>query len=543
MENHEHKKLIEAMSSPEFYPDKPDDVIHIQTHISDVFLAGDLVYKIKKPVDMGFLDFTTLEKRHKYCCREIELNRRLTSNIYLGVDSITDENGGYKIKGFGPVAEYAVRMRRLPDENTLASMLERNRVSQEFMDLLTRTLVEFYQNSASGKDIDHFGSFEVIRDNCQENFEQISLSGAGEMNKKKVQIIKTATMSFLEHHENLFRRRVENKHIRDCHGDLKAEHVYDYKGIQILDCIEFNERFRYQDTASDLAFLAMDMEFLGYRPAALYLLSTYVHKTKDPDLMGLIDFYKCYRAMVQVKVRCLQLKGMHPDDGQKARKMAALDRYVDLGYQYALKITRPVVWVICGMIASGKSTIAGRLSNLFSIPWIRSDEVRKSLFKEHFNDPKQDSDTGAFEKGMYSPGATSLVYGRLLLLAQARLKKGQSVILDATCRKRRNRKDIRRLASDSGASVIFIECRCPDSEIKKRLAEREHERSVSDARLEHFEDIKSGMDPFDEIPQNMHIQVQTDQPPDKIVETILAGEYELLARQIQKMQLPGMSME
>lgn len=228
LEKNDHDTLITAMSSADFYPHKPTDIIHKQTHISDVFLAGDLVYKVKKPVNMGFLDFSSLEKRYRFCCEEVRLNQRLTSDIYLGVETITRDNGGYGLNTSGQNVDYAVKMRRLPDENTLEAMLTENRLKQGFIDNLTRILADFYSHSAANsKDMEQFGSFAAIDPNCRENFEQLPPVTATGSNKNKLQTIKNATRLFLDSHKDLFGQRIENGHICDTHGDLKAEHVYD----------------------------------------------------------------------------------------------------------------------------------------------------------------------------------------------------------------------------------------------------------------------------------------------------------------------------
>ncbi|MEE4363588.1 MAG: AAA family ATPase [Desulfotignum sp.] len=526
----DHGTLVAAMASADFYPHKPTEIIHKQTHISDVFIAGDLVYKVKKPVNMGFLDFSTREKRHECCCEEVRLNQRLTTDIYLGVEKITWDKQGYGLNRSGQTVDYAVKMRRLPDENTLESLLVSNRVTESFIDRLIHTLSDFYKTSAlNKKEMEQFGSFSAIEQKCRDNFSHLpdfSDTGAG---KRKMQLIKAATRMYLDRHKDLFDRRIENNHICDTHGDLKTEHVYQYQGVQILDCIEFNHAFRYQDTASDLAFLAMDMDFLGYRPAALYLLSRYVEITSDADLMQVIDFYKCFRAMVQVKVYHLQIETIPShDDAKKAKHIHEMEQYLDLAYQYALKTAFPVIWVTCGMIAAGKSTVAEKMAALFSIPWIRSDDIRKTLFA----DLPDKSGKAGFEKGMYTPEATSLVYGKMLVTAQAALEKGRSVILDATCSRQKERQDILQLARDTSANIIFVECRCPDREIKSRLKNREHQSTVSDARLEHFAAIKQRMDPFDHLSTDVHMPVRTDQSLDSIIETILTGEHELLARQV-----------
>ncbi len=247
--------------------------------------------------------------------------------------------------------------------------------------------------------------------------------------------------------------------------------------------------------------------------------------------MQVTDFYQCFRAMVQVKVHHLQLAQSSPEKvDEKARTIQKMEQYLNLGYRYAVKMASPVIWVVCGMIATGKSTVAKKLAAMFSIPCVRSDEVRKKLFHDL---PEKSGDQG-FEKGIYAPEASSLVYGRMLLDAQAILDKGGSVILDATCRRQKQRQDLLQLSKDTAANIIFVECRCPDRVIKTRLEKRERETTVSDAGPAQFKAIKQDMEPLDDIPKQMHLPVNTDQAPDRIVEIILTGEHELLARQTEK---------
>lgn len=517
------------MKSPDFYPHEIVSVEHRETHISDVFLAGDLVYKLKKAVDIGFLDFTTLEQRRRFCRREVELNRRLASGIYLGVEEITQEGDVYALAGSGDVVDYVVKMKRLDDHDNLQSMLQENSVDAEFLVRLTDVLVHFYEESASVVDRESSGGVDQILANCEENFTQLLSSGQLLNNGDKIEVIRAATESFGKRHRKLLDRRVEEGRIRDCHGDLKTEHVYDAEGVQIIDCIEFNDRFRYQDPAADLAFLAMDMEYLGHFSKALSVLSRYVRKSGDKELMRLIDFYKCYRAMVQTKVLGLQLETQENSAAQQYEILQKVEAYITLAYHYAVKMMQPVLWVVCGLTATGKSTVAARMAELFSITWVRSDHIRKITF-----DNKGDDAPNGFGKGMYSTTATSLVYAKMLLEAQEELESGNSVILDATFRKKQDRDNVLKLAGDCRASVIFVECRCAEAEIKKRLKEREDGHGLSDARLVHWENIKSSTDPFTELPVDTHIVLQTDQPVDRCMETILAGMYELLAEQVRK---------
>lgn len=516
------------MKSPDFYPHEVEVVEHRETHISDVFLAGDMVYKLKKSVDTGFLDFTTLEQRRRFCRREVELNRRLASGIYLGVDKITREGNTYALAGSGEVVDYVVKMKRLDDKDNLQSMLQEYRVNEEFLVRLTDVLVHFYRDSALAEENEPDGTVDQILANCRENFTQMQSSGQLSSNGDKIEVIRAATESFGKRHRELLVRRVEEGRIRDCHGDLKTEHVYDADGVQIIDCIEFNDRFRYQDPAADLAFLAMDMDYLGHPTKALTVLSRYVEESGDQELMRLIDFYKCYRAMVQAKVLGLQSETLEENAAQRQKILQKLEAYIDLAYYYAVKMMQPVLWVVCGLTATGKSTVAARMATLFSITWVRSDHIRRVTFQNEGDDSLH-----AFGAGKYSATATSLIYAKMLLEAQEELEKGNSVILDATFRKKQNRDDVLRLARDCHASVIFVECHCAETEIKKRLKEREGGHGLSDARLEHWEKIKASADPLTELPLDAHIRLQTDQPVDSCMETILAGMYELLGAQMR----------
>ncbi len=526
MEANEGQGLREAMLSPEFYEGRVDNVEHKQTHISDVYLAGDLVYKVKKPVDTGFLDFTTLEKRLVFCRREVELNRRLSDNIYLGVDEIHRQDGLYRLGGSGEIVDYAVVMKRLDDEDNLESMLKRRVDIDAFLSEVTDVLVNFYRHSPRGEKIDECGRPEAILTNCRDNFKQIRAEGAELVDAEKLQLIETATEGFGRRHRGLFAKRVAQGRICDGHGDLKTEHIYNHEGVQILDCIEFNDRFRYQDPAADLAFVAMDMDFLGRSSQALHFLSEYVHRQEDHELMRLIDFYKCYRAMVQVKVGCLKYAAERKES-QRRRRLLLIGRYLDLAYGYGVKMMRPVLWVICGLTATGKSTIAEKLSKLLSLPNLSSDTIRASLFEER----KQKEDFG---QGIYSATATSLVYAKMLVLASEELEAGRSVILDATYRQSSRRGDVLELARNRHVSVIFVECRCDEEEIERRLRKREEDPGLSDARIEHWQKIKETADDFDDIPEEMHIPLQTQGPLDQCLEEVLVDTDRLLALQVKK---------
>jgi aminoglycoside phosphotransferase family enzyme len=242
------------MSEPTFYPHDVQGVEVRETHISLVFLTGGLVYKIKKPVALGFLDFRKLADRRRFCAREVELNRRLSSGVYEGVVAIRDDGkGGLSLAPRGRAVEYAVRMVQLPDRANLAAMLAEGPPTEGLLDDLGRTRAGVYAEARRSEDIDAFGDPELIRFNMEENFEQIAPLAAGLVPPEQWEFVRQVCRAFWKDHRELFMQRVQAGMIRDGHGDLRADHVYFHGGVQIIDCIEFNERFRYGDAALDLA--------------------------------------------------------------------------------------------------------------------------------------------------------------------------------------------------------------------------------------------------------------------------------------------------
>ena len=519
--NHQDQ-IFDVMCRPEFYPHPVSCIEERKTHISHVFLTGDYVYKIKKPVNLDFLDFTTLEKRYYFCHQEVILNKRLSHNVYLDVVPITLIDGKYYLAGPGIPVEYAVKMRQLPEDCSMVRLLKRNKINRVLIGELAVILSEFYVQGPSVDHIHASGAWETILANCEENFQQTTMFAGEILDERIFQIVRSATLSFLHRKKELFDNRIKSKKIRDCHGDLRTGHIYfTDEGIQIIDCIEFNERFRFQDVTSDLAFLAMDLDYEGFPQIANYLLDDYVKHTEDPDVFVLIDFYKCYRAFVRCKVNCICLQKHDLDKKNKAKLLEETNKYLDFAYRYAVQFTRPTLWVVCGMPGSGKSTISRELSRVFRIKAFQSDVVRKEVFGIRPGDP---SDI-PFETGIYSKNASSLTYGRLLLLAQEEIEKGRSVILDATYGKQHDRFEAIRMAKDNEANIIFVECVLKETIIKERLLKRDAGYPVSDARYYHYEDFKKRFEPMNELGDEMHIRVDTEKPLETCMEKILAKDY------------------
>jgi hypothetical protein len=521
------------LEKEQVFPHKTTEPKIVETHISTVFLTGDYAYKIKKAVDFGFLDFTTLKKRKYYCRRELTLNRRLTEDVYLSVETITFDGKRYHWNGPGEVVEYAVKMRQLPDERTFKHLLEEDNVEAGFVDNLAKILSDFYKNAKHSKEIDAFGDIEVVRKNCMENFTQLHPLQEWIPHPRLFKITEFTTRSFLKYHKNLFAKRVKEKKIRDCHGDLRCEHIYDLDRIQILDCIEFNERFRNEDPASDIAFLAMDLDRMGQETVSLELVKKLARDMDDPDLFLLLDFYKCYRAMVQVKIGCFKL----PEAGDRERQALAshVESGLKLAYRYAVQFARPLIRVVCGLTATGKSTLAKEMAETFGLPWLRSDVIRKEMFGKR----PEEENVMEYGKGMYSEEATSLTYGKMLRMAREELENGRSVILDATFSQKKFREEALRLARDTGVNIVFIECVCNQETIKQRLKEREEEKGVADARLKHLDRMKQSFEPLTELSEDKHLVVDTEKSQkEAFTRVVLSGHEKLSIQTDEAIELP-----
>ncbi|RLC71952.1 MAG: hypothetical protein DRI26_04045 [Chloroflexi bacterium] len=326
-------EAVQALLNPVIYPERPKKVELLQTQISFIFLADDFVYKLKKPVDFGFLDFTTLERRRFFCQQEVELNRRLCPEIYLGVVPLVRNKGSFSLKGRGEVVDYLVKMRRLPQERTMDRLLQRNQVSPQMLERLAQKLVDFHRQArtiSSG-----FGDLETCRFNAEENFTQTEKYVGLTLPPSRFERIKSYTRSFLERNAGLFERRVREGRVRDCHGDLHLAHICFTDGICIFDCIEFNERFRYLDVANEIAFLAMDLDYHGRPDLSHYFVQHYVNLSGDRELEKLLNFYKCYRAYVRGKVESFKLDDPHISENEKEATLAVARKYFELAESYA----------------------------------------------------------------------------------------------------------------------------------------------------------------------------------------------------------------
>ncbi len=480
--------LLDFLSQPSSYPHGPESVDLIQTHASYVVLAGQYVFKVKKPVDLGFLDFSTLEKRRHFCEEEVRLNRRLCARIYQGVIPIRWNEGRMCIGDAGEVVEYAVKMHRLEAGRFLTDLITED-ADSALLDPVVDVLAAFYRNQHPSPEVTYWGHTGKLRISTDENFRQTAEFVGEIIPSPAYDAIQVFTERFYEKGEDLFERRCRDGYILDCHGDLRAEHIHlSPRGVCIYDCIEFNERFRYVDVANDVAFLAMDLDFLGRPQMARYFLDRISERTNDLELPRLTDFYKCYRAYVRGKVECLRSgeAEVREDEREEGRDRAR--RYVQLALRYAVIGSAPSVIVVIGGVGTGKSTQARLLSTLLGVEAFSSDKLRKEIAGL----PVFERGDEAARRRLYSGERTVETYAALHECALASTARGCSAILDATFGQAAQRARLRDALSRSGVPLHFIELQATEETIRARLARRSVSRQeMSDARIEDLEMLQS----------------------------------------------------
>jgi aminoglycoside phosphotransferase family enzyme len=334
---HTQRQVVDALLKPEGYLEDPGEIELIQTHISFVFLTKNFVYKVKKAVNFGFLDFSTLEKRKFFCQKELELNRRLCQEVYLEVVPINKSNL-IKINGSGETVEYALKMKRLPQERIMTVLLKENRIDKTTIDELAKIIVKFHSKAQTGGEINEYGSFKIIKVNWDENFGQTLKYVNQTISQTDIEFIQNRVFGFMDHERLLFESRITNNKIRDCHGDMHSGNIFITDPICIFDAIEFNDRFRYSDVASDVAFLAMDLDFRERHDLSVYLIDKYVGYSKDQELAKVLSFYKCYRAYVRGKVISFKLDDLNIDDTEKKSATKEATAYFKLAAAYAREL-------------------------------------------------------------------------------------------------------------------------------------------------------------------------------------------------------------
>ena len=331
------KQVTEALMKPEAYEEDADQIEMVQTHISFVFLTKNFVYKVKKPVNFGFLDFSTLEKRRFFCEKELKLNKRLCDDMYLEVVPINKAET-IKIKGKGETVEYALKMKRMPQEKIMTRLLEEGKVDEKLIEKIAKIIAQVHAKAETNKEISQFGSLAIVKTNWDENFDQTRNVVDKTISAADFKLLSEKIGAFMTKNLPLFEKRIVEGKVRDCHGDIHSGNIFVADKVYIFDAIEFNDRFRYSDVAADIAFLAMDLDFKGRTDLSDFLIEKYVEYSKDNELRELLLFYKCYRAYVRGKVVGFRLSD--PNVGAKEKEAGADEAkaYFKLAGAYAKKL-------------------------------------------------------------------------------------------------------------------------------------------------------------------------------------------------------------
>ena len=508
--------LLAALAHPACYAHHPANVEVMQTHISAVFLAGDEVYKLKKPVKFSFLDYSTLALRHHYCEEEVRLNHRLAPTVYLGVVPVLQTSEGYRVREAvnmqdATAVDYLVRMRRLPPERTLAALIMSGHVTKFGIHALAKRLVRFHSTAAT-TGAAAYGSPTVVWQALADNFHTTAPFVGHTISERQHAIIRTFSEQFFATHQELLMTRVLTDRVREGHGDLRCDHVYFLDdGIAIIDCIEFNPRLRTCDVASELAFLAMDLELRGAASWAKELVHTYATLAEDDALFTLLPFYQCYRAYVRGKVE--SLKSVEPEiptaEQEQARQQAR--RAFRLAYRYARGTPAPALIVVCGQIGTGKSTVAQHVSEQTGFAILNSDVIRKRLAGLL---PTTRA-TADYQAGLYQQDVTRKTYDTIHQAAEEELRSGRGVILDATYKHPEDRRTVLELSTRCQVPLVFVECQTSADIVEQRLREREQRGdNVSDATWALAQREREHFPPFTDLPSQSHVVIDTESDVD-----------------------------
>jgi aminoglycoside phosphotransferase family enzyme/predicted kinase len=487
--------VVHALADPVIYPHHPAEVHHLQTHVSHVFIAGPYVYKLKKAVRFPFLDFSTAALRLKFCTEEVRLNRRLSPGVYLDVVPVTrGADGRVRLGGEGSTLDYVVRMRRLPAERMLTLLLERDGVSDEMMDELARVLAAFHADAPCDGTVAAHAAPAALRERWSQETGALEPFVGSLLRPEDQAVLADFGPAFIARHDGLLRARQEAGRIREGHGDLHAEHVCFIDapaspapdlpplpaGIYVFDCIEFSRPFRCNDVASEIGFLAMDLERLERPDLARRFVTSYAEQAGDRELVRLLPFYAAYRAIVRGKVEGLESAQAEVDAGEREAARQRAVRHLAVAVRKAWEDGGPFVIACTGLAGSGKTTLATALAATTGATHLASDAIRKRA------DGSTVPTVAPVDAGRYTPAARAATYEALVAETEAALAAGRSVVADATFLAVAERALLRAAAERRGCPLVFVECRADETIVRARLEARVGTRSLSDARWDTF---------------------------------------------------------
>lgn len=459
--------LVQRMLQPEFYPHPVQEPIAlIQTHVSFVFLTGDWVYKLKKPVNFGFLDYSTLERRKEFCDREIELNQRGAAELYAGVVAIAQTGDTYQLDATGqqPAVEYAVKMHQFPQDALMSSRFDRGEVTEADIIALARLVADFHRTAPTNDYISRFGEIDQIKVSFDENFEQTVGYIGGPQTQAQFDLTKDWTEAFFANNQDLLNSRVAGGFIRNGHGDLHLGNIcWLNDRPRLFDCIEFNEAFRFVDTMYDVAFLAMDLEARGRVDLANAFVNEYAERSGDWAGLALLPLYLSRQSYVRAKVTSFLLNDMGIPEADRAAAHDRAAAYYRQSASYAQPRSGHVI-LMCGLSGSGKSTVGRQFARQYNGIQIRSDAVRKHLGGVPLDEKGEPS--------LYSPEMTEETYNCLLQLGLDLAERGETVILDAKYDRVALRKAVIEAVQERELDLEIVHCTAGIEVLRDRLNNR-----------------------------------------------------------------------
>jgi len=496
--------LIAALQNPALYPHPVDGFQVIETHISWIILTGTYAYKLKKPVDFGFLDFTELSARKHFCEEELRLNQRLAADLYLEVLPITGSVEAPQLDGAGEPIEYMLKMREFPQAQLMAQVQARGELSDAHIDALAKRIAQFHLATPRVPADHPLSTPEAIVAPMRQNFEQIRplLSEAADL--EQLDALLDWTETTISRLQPLLEQRCQQGFIRECHGDLHLGNatIIDDE-VVLFDCIEFNDPFRLIDIASDAAFLAMDLEDRGLKCQARRFINGWLEHSGDYAALELLNLYKAYRAMVRAKVNLFRLF-QEQDAVQRKVILRQYRGYANLAESYSAIPSRFLA-ITHGVSAVGKSQVALRLVEALGVVRLRSDVERKRLHGAQTEDAK-----GMLHAGIYSPQASEATYRRLHELAETALNAGLSAVIDASYLKQEQRQAAWQVAESTGVPFLIIDCQAPDAVIEQWLAQRQAQGAdASDATMEVIRAQQANREALSEAEQLLSRRVDT----------------------------------
>ncbi|WP_227715008.1 MULTISPECIES: AAA family ATPase [unclassified Marinobacter] len=493
------------MQNPALYHHPVDGFQIIETHISQVILTGQYAYKIKKPVDFGFLDFSTLELRKHYCEEELRLNRRLAEPLYLEVLPITGSPEQPVIGGDGEPFEYMLKMRQFRQNQLLDQQQEAGELKPELLSSLAKQVANFHNSLEPIADDKPLGTPEAVYAAMQENFDQIRPLISDTSLLSQLDNLEAWTQTTFERHRDLIAQRRTDGYVRECHGDLHLANITVYEGrVTVFDCIEFNEPFRWIDVINDLAFLLMDLESRREPALANLVLNTYLEYRGDFEALPLLPLYKAYRALVRAKIALFTMGNPSLAEQEKEGLMQHYRDYAQLAEDYS-NIPNRYLLATVGLSASGKTCVSAAMSAELGLIRLRSDVERKRL---HGLAPLEDSQspTGA---NLYSPEANEKTYVRLAKLASDLLAAGLPVIVDAASLKEKERALFAAVAESQGVPFALIHCEAPEALRKEWVRNRKGD--ASEATVELLDAQKDWFEPLTAEETSYTVHLRSDQ--------------------------------